>query len=603
MTVPAAMNPPTTSSESPANTTFIGRNSDLRFGPAVAVSPTTLDALLAQAAQTHADNLATVGDGGPQSFAELDRRSSAIARYLRNRGIGTGDRVVVVTHRCGWLPAVVTGIIRAGAVYVPVDATYPAERVAFIIDDCEPAAVFALGGAALGKDLSDRLARAGVITATITNDSPLGTAILDGSADPSYATTGTFTQAEQSRAIAADDACYIIYTSGTTGTPKGALNTHLGVTAHIQWMDRMLTPSSTIADSEAVPLRMLHKAPVSFDVGIAELLIPLGTGGTVVLPDPEWWPGDVDALIQMITDHNVTVLSMVPSLMRVIVDVLDDMDIPLSVFATIQYLLFGGEAVPADLVRRSRAEIGCRVYGLYGPTETAMDVTWVEYTDDLIAAKDFDGRASLLGLPEENVACYLIDDTGLEVDPNSENWDAPGELYLAGPQVGQGYLNRSELTAKVFLPSLHPELDGGRMYRTGDIAAWTEVGERRLLHFLGRIGDQVKIRGNRVELGEVESRMRDLPGIHQAAVIVDQGGNPTGTTGAALVGFVVMEDGAHLDPNALAAEMGTLVPAYMVPSRIVAIDVLPMNLNGKLDRRALADLDSDIHKQVSPRTQ
>jgi amino acid adenylation domain-containing protein len=527
-----------------------------------------------------------VGDGGPLTFAELDRRATAVARYLRDRGVGTGDRVAVLANRCGWMSAVVSGIIRAGAVYVPVDASYPAERVAFIFGDCEPAAAFALGGASLPAGLADKLAKSGIVTATITDDSPLGRAILDGSADPTWATAGPFSQTEQSRPVRGEDPCYIIYTSGTTGTPKGAVNTHIGVTAHLLWMGRALT--STTEDGEAsAPIRMLQKAPVSFDVGVAELIGPLATGGVVVVPAPDWWPGDVDALVKMISGYDVTVMSMVPSLMRVIFDVLDDFGVPLSAFSNIRHMIFGGEAVPADIVRRSRDEIGCRVHGLYGPTEAAMDVTWIEYTDELVNAADFDDTASLLGLPEDNVACYVIADDGTEVDPAGDAWDTPGELCLAGPQVGLGYLNRDELTTEVFVDSLYPEADGGRMYRTGDIVSWTEVGGRRILKFLGRIGDQVKIRGNRVELGEVESRLRDLPGVRQAAAVAtDEGGAQV-----LYAAVIADEDAADApDTTALATQLAREVPEYMVPSKILVVDSLPMNHNGKLDRKALAEL-------------
>lgn len=558
---------------------YTGRRDDLRFGPAHPVEPGTLDELLARTAARVPEQTAVVGDGGPLTFAEVDRRATAVARYLRDRGIGTGDRVVVVANRCGWMSAVVTGIIRAGAVYVPVDASYPAERVSFIFSDCEPAAAFALGGASLPEDLAERLTKSGVVTATVTDDSPLGRALIDGSADPAWSTVGTFTRAEQSRPLTGEDPCYIIYTSGTTGTPKGAVNTHRGVSAHMQWMGRALT---SVGDT-TTPIRMLHKAPVSFDVGVGELIGPLATGGAVVVPPPDWWPGDVDALVKMIAGYDVTVMSMVPSLMRVLFDVLDDLGVPLSTFSNIRHMIFGGEAVPADIVRRSLDEIGCRVYGLYGPTETAMDVTWVEYTHDLVGASDFDDTASLLGLPEDNVACYVVTEEGTEVAP--DDGDIPGELCLAGPQVGLGYLNRPQQTAAAFVPSLHPEVDGGRMYRTGDIVAWTTVGGRRVLKFLGRIGDQVKIRGNRVELGEVEAHLRDLPGVRQAAAVaVDQDGS------RALVAFVVAEEDATPDVTALAAQLGGTVPEYMVPSQISVITELPVNANGKLDRRALADL-------------
>ncbi|MGO1948446.1 MAG: amino acid adenylation domain-containing protein [Mycobacteriaceae bacterium] len=549
---------------------FAGRAGDLRFGPATPVEPATLDELLLRSAAEHPDSPAVAGDGGPVTFADLDRRSSAVARHLRAIGVGTGDRVVVLANRCGWLPVVASGIIRAGAVYVPVDASYPAERVAFILDDCAPAAAFALGGASLPRGFTE----SGLPTGTVTDDSPLGRGFLAAEHRP-------FTAAEQSRPVTPDDPCYLIYTSGTTGTPKGALNTHIGVTAHFQWMGRVLAGDAPATGSAGI--RMLQKAPVSFDVGVAELLGPLATGGTVVVPPPDWWPGDVDALVDMVGRHNVTVLSMVPSLLRVLFDVLDDLGTPLTALSPLRHLILGGEAVPGDVVKRAREGIGCRVHGLYGPTETAMDVTWVEYTDDLVTSPDFDDHASLLGLPEDNVGVYVFREDGTEVDPAGDSWDTPGELCISGPQVGTGYFARPDLTAEVFVPSPEPGTDGGRMYRTGDIVAWTEVNGERLLRFLGRIGDQVKIRGNRVELGEVEARLRELPGVRQAATVAVDG--PDGT--AELVAFIVAEDTTAPDATQLAAGLAETVPEYMVPSRFTVIDALPFSPNGKLDRKAL----------------
>lgn len=544
---------------------YTGLEGDLRFGPAAPVEPATLDALLHHTLAGGGDRPAVVGDGGTLTYAELDRRSSAVARYLRTNGIGTGDRVVVVAHRCGWLPVLAVGIIRAGAVYVPVDASYPAERVSFILEDCAPSAAFALGGASLPPETE---LEGTTVGGTVTDDSPLGRAFLSEHGP-------RFEAAGQSRPVRPTDDCYLIYTSGTTGTPKGALNTHLGVAAHFLWMGRVLGNTGSI--------RMLQKAPVSFDVGVAELLGPLATGGTVVVPGPDWWPGDVDTMVELISGHDVTVLSMVPSLMRVLLDVLDDFGTPLSSLSNIRHLLLGGEAVPADVVRRARAGIGCRVHGLYGPTEAAMDVTWVEYTDELISAEDFDDRASLLGLPEDNVGVYVVDEDGVEVNPSTPNWNRPGELCISGPQVGNGYFGRAELTTEVFVESLRPDVDGGRMYRTGDVVSWTEVDGTRMLQFLGRIGDQVKIRGNRVELGEVESRLRELDGVRQAAAVaVNHGGADT------LLAFIVAaEPGAAPDTAELSAQLAESVPEYMVPTRITVLDALPVSPNGKLDRAAL----------------
>lgn len=211
-----------------------------------------------------------------------------------------------------------------------------------------------------------------------------------------------------------------------------------------------------------------------------------------------------------------------------------------------------------------------------------MDVLWVEYTEELLAelagSSAGDGRQpSLLGLPQDNVSCYLRAEDGKEVtDPGQV-----GELCIAGVQVATGYWRRPELTAQSFVPSWYPQVDGGRMYCTGDLARWNQVG---LLEFVGRVGDQVKIRGNRVELGEVDAALRRVPGVRQAASRV------VGEDSPVLVGYVVWDQEAVvLPPTEVAAVLRESVPEYMVPSRVVALQALPLSSNGKLDRRALPD--------------
>ncbi|MBI8990041.1 amino acid adenylation domain-containing protein [Corynebacterium meridianum] len=515
-------------------------------GPAVPVEPVTVDAMIRLAAQRHPDLDAVVAADATLTHAEFDSRVNAFTRTLLAAGVSTGDRVAVVARRSAALPIAAAAVIRAGGVYTPVDPSNPAERIAFILDNSDPVLVLTVGDVELPA-----------------TELPVLPVPLDPEGDTSAVEPGELT-----RPVTPEDGVYLIYTSGTTGTPKGVLNVHRGAAAHMQWFVRTLGP---VGD-----LRWMQKAPVGFDVSVAEMITPLAGGGAVVLPAADWWPGDVDGFVDVIRDNRVTVLSMVPSHMRVVAEVLEDFGDSLEALNGLRFLLLGGEAVPTDLAQRCLDEIGCRILGLYGPTEAAMDVTCVEYTAD--STPPCPEGTCLLGLPEDNVTVHILDAEGNEVGD-----DETGELYLAGVQLAAGYVGDEELTARTFVPSPFEGDDGGRMYRTGDLAGW----HKGQMYYAGRVDDQVKIRGNRVTLGEVEAALAALDGVRAAAAVAD-------TTGEhpELRGFIVADPGCP-DLDTLTAKLRDRVPAYAVPSTITRIDQLPVTANGKLDRRALVRLYHD----------
>ncbi|MBY0788474.1 amino acid adenylation domain-containing protein [Corynebacterium parakroppenstedtii] len=602
------------------------------FGPSVEIDPLTVDVMIDQAIRHHREQPAVHGfrDDGSEltlTYDDVDSHANAVAWELRHRGAGPGDRVVVLSGRSPWLPSVMVGVLRAGAAYVPVDASYPAERTSYIVNDCQPDVVIGFGD----------------VSVPASNASTWELRHPDEYFPSDSASHGQeFRATDRTRELLPEDPCYVIYTSGTTGNPKGAVNPHRAVASHLQWVVRTLGNDAELgkdADSSAGAgeLRMLHKAPIGFDVGVAELLCPLACAGRIVIPGPDWFPGDPFALGDMIETYSVTTLSMVPSMLRVMFDVLDDVGLGYDQFASVRHLLLGGEAVPNDLVERARAVLPSRLLGLYGPSETAMDVAWVDFsrpysgaaTDSagtpnseptadsnharVISATeawadpsthDDNSRAgmdqpapdnptneeassggTLVGWPEDNVVFYVVDEKLNEV-PDGQS----GELCIAGAQVGAGYFNNPEVTAEAFVPSLHPDRDGGTMYRTGDVMSRDARG---MLRFEGRIGDQVKIRGNRVELGDVETHLRRLDAVNDAAVAVDRAGGE-----ATLVGGIVVsesatagdgsDDAGHATiPQQVKVELGALVPEYMVPSVLVVMTELPHNDHGKIDRRAL----------------
>ena len=515
-----------------------------------------------------------VSDAGVISCRDGARRIAAVADYLQVTGVTRRGRVAVLATRDLQLPIWVAGIIHAGAAYCPIDIHQPLSRVEYQLRTLAPQLVVMLG--AIDQSLAESV---------VTIAQSIGTSAIEG------AKVDFATEEREDHSLAPNleispvDPCYISFTSGSTGTPKAVVNNHVGVSGHLEWM------GSVFGSGEG--LRVLQKAPLGFDVGIAELLNPLANGGVIVMPDALWQPIDVEGLVRYIQHFDVSVMSIVPSLLRGIFEVLDDFGQPLGCLSSLQHLLLGGEAVPADIVARCRREIGCSVHGLYGPTEAAMDVAWIEYTDDTVL---IEGQ-SLIGWPEANVSLYLRDRDGREITQP----DTAGEICIAGVQVAEGYLGRRDLTDAVFVPSFHPTIDGGRMYCTGDIARWTaaradddssDEAPNLVLEYLGRIGDQVKIRGNRVELGEIESAMRQVPGIRDAAVVVvDSAGNSQRLVGFYCEMAELRDAGiSTMSKEKLKDAIASALPSYMVPSQLVPLTAIPLTGNGKCDRMALRRL-------------
>ena len=527
-------------------------------GPRRSGVPETVDAMIRAAVAVDPDHPAVTicGPGGETlSYAEYDARVNRVTRELLARGVATGDRVLVVTGRDPVLPVVMAAVLRAGAVYVPVDPTYPERRIREIADDAAPSLVVCAGDAPRLGTTEHRHAEDLYAGVPIVDLDDADTAAAIGQRDG-----GCVDTAELTRPLTGSDGCYMIYTSGSTGRPKGVLNHHRGVANHLQWY------GSTFLGGR--PARVLHKAPVTFDVGVAEILNPLATGGTAVVPPAQWWEGDAQALAEMVEDQRIEVLSLVPSYLRVI---LDTVDRP-SRMACLERVLLGGEAVPGGLAAQARDIFDCRVFSLYGPTEAAMDVTCVEFTPDLVVG---DGE-TLIGVPEDNTTVRVIDADGREVPVG-----VPGELCVVGVQVADGYRNLPEQTAEVFGTSPFPADRGERMYRTGDVVQWRRDG---VLRYLGRSHDQVKIRGNRVELSEVEAALCDVPGVRHAAARAWVSGHST-----RLVGYVVSDGHTVIDQMTAAGVMRRRVPDYMVPDTVISLGELPLNVNGKLDRSRLPE--------------
>ena len=486
----------------------------------------TLHELVAERAAACPDAPAVVCGDEVLTHGELNARACRLAHHLRDRGVGPGVLVGVLLDRSPELVVALLGILKAGGAYVPLDPEHPAERLAFLLADTEARLVITQDDlAARLPEHTDRL--------LIDGDWPRGPA----------------TEPEPS--ATPNDLAYVIYTSGSTGTPKGVLVEHEGVVNYLAGMQHEF------------PLRpgesFLQATPLTFDVSAYEIFWPLWRGGTVVLV-----PGasrlDMAEVSALMRRHRIVGLHFVPSLMDLFVTEADP-----AACAALRYAFCSGEALPATLARRFADRFPGDLVNLYGATEVSVDTTYWR------AVPDVPVRA---GRPMLNQTMYVLDAAERPVPVG-----VVGEVYLGGRCVGRGYLNRPELTAERFRPD--PFLGHGRMYRTGDLGRFTADGR---LDVLGRADGQIKLRGVRIEPGEIESVLLSDSAVAACAVVVraDQANDRH------LVAYCVPAAG-ELDVAALRERCRRTLPRALVPAAFVPLPALPLNANGKVDRARLPD--------------
>jgi amino acid adenylation domain-containing protein len=496
----------------------------------------TLHGLVAEQVRRTPDATAVTFAGARLTYAELDARANKVAHRLIAEGVTPGSLVAVCAERSLDLPVALLGTLKAGAAYVPLDPEYPAERLEFMLQDAEAPVVLTQrglveGGAegALSEDAGTAAALAGTTAAVLVLDDP---AVWADQPDT-----------DPGAACDPGGPAYMIYTSGSTGRPKGVPNSHRGIVNRLDWMQKRFG----LAADDAV----LQKTPAGFDVSVWEFFWPLLTGARLVLADPGGHR-DPGHLRELIAAESVTTAHFVPSMLGLFLpaDGAEPAATPL------RRIVCSGEELPADLaVRCLRALPGTELHNLYGPTEAAIDVSAWQCTPE-----GLEGRARVpIGRPIQNVTMDILDEHGEPVPVG-----VPGELHLGGVCVALGYHKRPELTAERFA--------GGR-YRTGDAARRLPDGS---VEFLGRLDNQVKLRGLRIELGEIEAALRDRAGAREAAVVV--------SPDQRLVGYLV---GGPEDPDDARDAVRGYLPDYMVPSHFLALDALPLTPNGKLDRKAL----------------
>ena len=493
--------------------------------------PATLPELLVQAATRAPEAIAVDGPDGIVTYADLVERAYAVAAWLRAAGVVAEDRVALCVPRGNAMVWAAVGVVMAGAAYVPVDAHWPDRRRTHVLTDANVRAVVTV---AEHRGLFESVDRVCVIDETVTVSPPDAT-------EPAPPLPGLHGRC----------AAYVLYTSGSTGTPKGVLVEHRSVVNFVRY----------IAEAYAIDAstRLLGFAPITFDISVFDLWTALGRGATLVLAgDAERQSADL--LQKLLRNKHVTAAELPPSLMPL----LSPNDLP-----DLRLVSVGGEA-PAATLADTWVTPSRQMWNGYGPTESTVAVTLMR------CEAPSGGRVPPIGRPMPNHRAYVVDVSLRLVPPG-----VPGELCIAGIGLARGYVGQPGTTAARFVPDPYSTVAGARMYRSGDLVRWTGDG---LLEFLGRVDRQVKIRGFRIELGEVEAALKDDERVRQAAV--DAIDDASGTR--RLVAYIVATGGATLDLAAVREIAGRRLPGYMVPTRLVVLDELPVTAHGKLDRRALA---------------
>ncbi|HEU0078807.1 MAG TPA: amino acid adenylation domain-containing protein, partial [Longimicrobiaceae bacterium] len=493
------------------------------------------------------DAVAVEFAGEHLTYLELNRRANRLAHHLRSFGVGPEVRVAIALERGLELIVAMLGVLKAGGAYVPLDPAYPAERLGYMLHDSAPAVLLAQASSA-GRF-------AGARVPVVARDRAASG--WEGRPETHPERTG----------VTPDHLVYLIYTSGSTGQPKGVMNVHRNLVnrlASIQAAWR-LEPGESV----------LQTASLSFDVSAYEILWPLSLGGRIVLARADG-SREPAYLVEVIRSERIGTVSFVPSLLRLFLEQPE-----VERCTTLVRCPCGGEALPSALVRQFHGRLPwARLYNRYGPTEAATAVTGL----CRVPEEGEDGTGSVpIGRPGANTRVYVLDAGGEPVPVG-----VAGELYIGGAGVGRGYLGRAELTAERFVADPFGGEPGARLYRTGDLARWRSDGS---IEFLGRNDAQVKVRGYRVEPGEIEARLAEHEAVREVVVLVreDAPGDPR------LVAYHVTDDGQPVEVERLREHLRARLPEYMVPAAYVRLERLPLTPSGKLDRRALPAPEGDAY--------
>jgi amino acid adenylation domain-containing protein/FkbH-like protein len=497
--------------------------------------------LLEARAASSPESIALVIDRQRISYRELNERANRIAHYLMALGSGPDVLIGIHTERSADMVAGILGILKSGAAYVPLDPAYPAERLRSILEDA--AAPIVLTQQALTAQLPPLAAR------LICLDSERSIIDAHSSANPS------------SR-VRPENLAFVLFTSGSTGRPKGVALEHRNAVNFVRWTNELLTPQELAG--------VLFCTSICFDMSTFEMFVTIGAGGTMILAQ-----GPLD-LPTLAAREQITLINTVPSAIQELVRLK-------ALPGSLTTVVLAGEALPQSLADEIHAAGVGRLFNMYGPTETG-------YTTSTLVSRH---GAITIGKPIANARAYVLD---------KRRWPqpvgVPGEIYLAGDGTARGYHGRPDLTGERFVSDPFAGSGGKRMYRTGDLGRWLPDGN---LQYLGRIDHQVKLRGFRVELGEIEAALAGHPGVQQTLVMAreDRPGIKQ------LVAYVVASAAPAPTPGQLRGYLERLLPDFMLPSALMVLESFPLTPNGKIDRKALPvpDCSRDgAHDYLAPRT-
>ena len=481
-------------------------------------------------ADTQASHPAIIYQSQAISYGEVEARSNQLARFLGDRGVKRGSRVGLLLPRSPELYIAILAILKAGGAYVPLDPEYPADRIDYILSDCGIQTIVTTAELADKKEIL------------------LGNIVCVDSYAQKIALESPLRLDRELVAVGARDLSYVIYTSGSTGRPKGVEIEHRSSRNYIQVVNETVyhvTPRD----------RVYQGFSIAFDASVEEVWCTFAAGAALVVGSIEQTRSGVD-LAHFLTDRQVTVLSCVPTLLAMM-----EIEVP-----TIRLLILGGEQCPQELAARW-CNASRRVVNTYGPTEATVVTTWHECHPD---------RVITIGKPLPTYQVYILDS---ELEPVEHGVE--GEIHIGGVCLARGYVNRPDLTAEKFIPNpftFDPE-SSDKLYKTGDLGSWTAEGE---IQFLGRIDGQVKLRGFRIELSEIESVIMHCDGVSAAVVAVKQVVEID-----RLIAYLVPKQDVAIDLEAIWDTMRSRLPIYMVPASLEILDTLPTLPSGKVDRKNL----------------
>ncbi|HEY0544285.1 MAG TPA: amino acid adenylation domain-containing protein [Pyrinomonadaceae bacterium] len=495
-----------------------------------------LHQLFERQAERTPDAVALVFEGLALTYAELNRKANKLAHYLRRMGVAAETRVGILMERSVEMTLAVLGIMKAGGAYVPLDPAYPQERLSFMMDDAEVSIIL------MQERFSESLPESQAHLVCLDTEWE----IIEREHDANPVVS-----------LNSDNMIYVIYTSGSTGRPKGVMVPHRGVVNCLSWLQKTFR----LTEQDC----LLLKASLNFDASVWELFGAWLAGGRVVVAR-QGGQQDPGYLVRAIAENGVTTVHFVPSMLPLF---LDEGELA-TVKASLRLVAFGGEAMPVETLERLQERLGVEAHNFYGPTEGCIG------SIDWLCARDSERLVVPIGRPIDNTKAFVLD-AHMRPVPSGVH----GELFLGGDCVARGYLQRPELTAERFIPDPFTTQPGARLYRTGDLARYNRDGQ---IEFLGRLDHQVKIRGLRIELEEIEAVLATHEAVGECLVLAreDTPGDKR------LVAYLVAAPGETLPETSLLRRyLRDRLPDYMIPTAFVALDSLPLTTSGKVDRRAL----------------